>query len=255
MSAERRVDGVTEAGPERMIQMAWSKPLVRGAVAVVLAAHGLVSGATAAGAEHSADRVTVTGHATLDGADFDARYLGAVVERRGLVTPCQVTLPRVRAGRFRIAVHARAAAAGCGAPGARVFLWAFVGDRILFSRESVPWPDGPRTATFSPTFSASVPDGGVGPTVGFAGEVFNRFGRRVPAGARVEAFVGGTRCAVASIRRSGNFTGFSLDVVGPDSVPGCTRGGTITFRVEGQRAVETALNEPGHGTTLDLSLR
>ena len=52
------------------------------------------------------DRVLVRGRATLDGASFDAQYLGAAVKRNGLVTPCQRTLPRVRDGRFAISVHA-----------------------------------------------------------------------------------------------------------------------------------------------------
>ena len=89
---------------------------------------------------------------------------------------------------------------------------------------------------------------------GFAGEVFDQRGRRQPPGTRVEAYIGTIRCAVASIRRTGNFTGFSIDVVGPDSVRGCTLGATITFRVNGQRAVETAVNEPGHEASLNLSL-
>ena len=194
------------------------------------------------------------GRATLDGASFDAPYLGAVVKRAGLVTPCQHTLPRVHGGRFAITVFARAEADGCGARGGRIFLWTFVQNTIVYSQESVPWPGGDRSLRFQPRFSTGAPDGGVGRTVGFAGEVFDRRHRRLPAGARVEAFIGTTRCAVATTRRTGNFTGFSIDVVGPDSIPGCTAGDTITFRVDGRSATETAVNQPGQGTSLDLSL-
>jgi hypothetical protein len=45
-----------------------------------------------------------------------------------------------------------------------------------------------------------------------------------------------------------------LSVVGPDSIPGCTRGGTITFRVNGRPALDTAVNEPGSTGRLDLTV-
>jgi hypothetical protein len=202
----------------------------------------------------AADRVVVRGRANLDGASFDAPYLGAVVKRHGLVTPCQHTLPRVRDGRFTISVRARTEARGCGAAGSRIFLWTFVQDQIVYSSQFVRWPGAGRTAKFDPGFSISAPAGGVGPIVGFAGEIFDARNRRLPPGARVEAHIGETLCAVATTRRIDNFTGFSIDVVGPDSIPGCTIGGTITFRVDGRDANETAVNQAGQGASLNLSL-
>ena len=89
----------------------------------------------------------------------------------------------------------------------------------------------------------------------FAGEVFDRRHRRLPPGAHVEARIGATTCAVATTRRIEDFTGFSIDVVGPDSIPGCTIGATITFRVDGRDAVETAVNLPGQDSSLNLSLQ
>ena len=60
-------------------------------VAVLLAgAFGHDADAARTGAE---DRVVVRGRANLDGASFDAQYLGAAVKRNGLVTPCQSALP------------------------------------------------------------------------------------------------------------------------------------------------------------------
>src|SRR5206468_915011 len=106
----------------------------------------------------------------------DAPYLGAVVERHGLVTPCQHTLPRVRNGRYKITVLAQTEASGCGARGAEIFLWTFVQDQIVYSSQSVRWPANGTTARFLPSFSIAIPDGGVGPIVGFAGEVFDRRG-------------------------------------------------------------------------------
>lgn len=210
-----------------------------------------VSGSSVPGAR---DRVQVRGHLTLDGAPFDAQYLGAVVRRAGLITPCQGALPPVNRGNYRISVLAVAEASGCGEPGADVLLWAFVSDQILFSHESVAWPEGARTADFDATFSLSEPDGAVGPITGFAGEVFDRLGRQKPPGTVVEAFVGETRCGVASTRRSGSFSGFSMDVVGPSSVPGCDLAATLSFRIDGKPAAETAVNGLGDGSSLDLSL-
>jgi hypothetical protein len=221
-------------------------------VAVLLvSAYGRDADAARTGGE---DRVVVRGRAKLDGASFDAQYLGAAVKRHGLVTPCQHALPRVRNGRFAIKVLARAEARGCGAAGSRIFLWTFVQDRIVYSSQSVRWPGNGKTAKFDPGFSISAPDGGVGPIVGFAGEIFDARNRRLPPGAHVEAHIGQTLCAVATTRRIGNFIGFSIDVVGPDSIPGCAVGGTITFRVDGRDAQEMPVNQAGQGDSLNLSL-
>ena len=38
------------------------------------------------------------------------------------------------------------------------------------------------------------------------------------------------------MRRSGTFVGYVIAVVGPESVPGCTRDVTLAFRVDGQPA-------------------
>lgn len=214
-------------------------PLVRGADAVR-------SGAK--------DRVVVRGRATLDGASFDAPYLGAVVKRRGLVTPCQHALPHVRDGRFAVTVFARTEASGCGARGSKIFLWTFVQNQIVFSNQSVPWPGNGETARFRPRFSISAPTGGVGPIVGFAGEVFDGRNQRLPPGAHVEAYIGQTLCGVATTRRIESFTGFSIDVVGPDSIPGCAIGATIAFRVDGRDARETAINQAGQSASMNLSL-
>jgi hypothetical protein len=222
------------------------------AVAVlIVSAFGRDADAARTGAE---DRVVVRGRATLDGAPFDAPYLGAAVKRNGLVTPCQQSLPRVSEGRFAITVRARTEARGCGAAGSRIFLWTFVQDQILYSNQSVRWPGTGKTAKFDPAFSVSAPTGGVGPIVGFAGEIFDPANRRLPPGAHVEAHIGQTLCAVATTRRIDNFTGFSIDVVGPDTIPGCAIGATITFRVDGRDARETAVNQAGQGTSLNLSL-
>ena len=68
-------------------------------------------------------RVVLYGKLRLEGAPFDARFLGAVVRRKdGLVTPCQLELSSVRRGRYRITVMADREASGCGVRGARIAL-------------------------------------------------------------------------------------------------------------------------------------
>jgi hypothetical protein len=91
--------------------------------------------------------------------------------------------------------------------------------------------------------------------VEFAGEVYDRRGRHLPAGVRVDAYVGKTRCGVGSVRRTGSFSGYLLAVAGPESVAECARGATLTFRVNGRPAVETTVNASGRRDLLDLTLQ
>ena len=74
------------------------------------------------------------------------------------------------------------------------------------------------------------------------------------APARVEALVGDTRCAVSAIRENGDFVGFTLSVVGPDSIPGCEAGAPIHFRVDGHDASETLRNDGSLNRRFDLTL-
>jgi hypothetical protein len=212
---------------------------------------------TDAGAPPGADdRVVVSGNLTLDGKPFDARFLGAVVRRQGLVTPCQFTIPRVEQGRYAITVLADAESFGCGAPGAEILLWAFVHERFVYSSSAVGWPASRHSVTFDASLSTSKPRGDVPATAQFNGELLARDGTKLPPGARVEAYVGPTRCGIASTRRSGGFAGYVLAVVGPDSIPGCERGATLTFRVNGKPAVETSRNDLSiRGQGLDLTQR
>lgn len=60
----------------------------------------------------------------------------------------------------------------------------------------------------------------------------------------------------ASVRRTGNYSGYSLDVVGPDSVAGCQSGATLTFRINGRPVSGTGTNTAnnlGRGGSLDLT--
>lgn len=200
------------------------------------------------------DRVVVRGKAMLDGVPFDARYLGAVVRRNGLVTPCNYTLPPVDNGRYEITVLAAAEAHGCGGPGAEILLWTYANGKKMYSADTLAWPRNDRAARFEASFSSSAPGGAATPTMEFSGEVSRRDGHNYPPGTRVEAYVGRTRCGVASVRRTGNYAGYILSTVGSDSIPGCEGGATLTFRIDGRRAPDTAVNELGGGRSLDLTV-
>ena len=200
------------------------------------------------------DRVVVRGTATLDGAPARSRFVGAVVLDHGLVTPCQVSLPAVRGGRYSVSVYAATGSAGCGEPGARIALWIFARNHILFSTNTVRWPGAGRTATLDATYSAAAPRGATPPVAQFQGGAFGPEGHTLPVGTRVEAYVGTTRCGVASLRSTPDYLAYILSVVGPESIPGCTRGAPIKFRLAGRPATPTNLvnTPPGRDATLDL---
>jgi hypothetical protein len=198
----------------------------------------------------------VSGTAALDGAPFDSRWVGAVVLRSGLVTPCQDALPPVSNGRYSVTVFSERAASGCGAPGAQIVLWTFADEKILYSTNALPWPQNGHDATFMAQYSTSAPAGAAPVVAQFTGGAFGSDGRELPPGTTVEAYVGATRCGVASVRKGDGFTGYVLSVVGPDSMIGCTRGAVLTFRIDGQVARPTdAVNAPpGQQEALDLQL-
>ena len=200
-------------------------------------------------------RVVVRGNASLDGAPFDAEFLGAIVRRDGLVTPCQYALPQVTKGRFTIPVMSEVEASGCGGPGSEILLWTFQKNAQYFSTKAVAWPGNGNTTTFDPRFSTATPNGDARPRTEIAGEIFDKDGRRLPAGTRVQAYIGKTLCGVATARTSGDFTGVSLSIVGPDSVAGCARGAKVTFLVDGRPTVTTAVNRFRAYRSLDLTLR
>jgi hypothetical protein len=197
-------------------------------------------------------RVVLRGTLTLDGAPFDAKYLGAVVERNGLITPCQYTLSSVTNGKYEITVLADAESSGCGAPGASMLLWTSTQNARLYSSQATPWPRN-HHATFDATFSAATPRGAVPPISEFTGTVSRRNGHELPAGTRIDAYVGDTRCGVASTRRTGNYSGYILNVIGP-SVPGCEPDAALTFKINGRPAPNTATNDLRDGRTLNLTL-
>jgi hypothetical protein len=194
----------------------------------------------------------------VDAADNGALLVQRVIRDAshcGFTTPEWIaTLPPVDDGRYEITVLAQAEANGCGGLGSEILLWTFAHDQKMYSSEAVAWPGNGRTTALDAHFSSSAPDGAAPPMAEFSGEISDRNGRNYPPGTRIEAYVGRTRCGVASVRRTGNFAGYILSTVGPDSIPGCDGGATVTFRVDGRRAPETAVNELGGGKGFDLTV-
>lgn len=221
---------------------------------VVVVVMALAMTACSSDRPHNADRASIRGRARLNGKVFDTRFIGAVVMSGGLVTPCNVTIPTVVAGRFALDVYGEKRSAGCGRRGSRVVLWVYSGAQQIFATKALNWPTG-GAATVSADFSTADPSGAAPRLLELSGEVHRADGSRVPAGARVEAFIGDTLCGVASVRSDEGFDGYILHVVGPNSIPGCRTGGTITFRVDGAPTNETISNGGTPPRQFDLTLR
>jgi len=183
-----------------------------------------------------------SGHALFDGSPFSSDYLGAVVKSDGLVTPCQAEVSAVFDGTYKIHVFTDEQSAGCGIPGSQIVLWTFTRDSKVYSTDELNWYTGAET-TYDVNFSFGRPYGAAFAMTELSGEVRDAKGRLVAPGTRVEAFIGSTQCAVASVRKfDTSFTGYTMTVVGPDSHPGCARNATITFRIDGKPARETYRN-------------
>ena len=197
--------------------------------------------------------MSLTGDARLDGRPANRPFIGAVVVYQGLVTPCNVTIPAIVAGRFALDVYNDTGSAGCGRPGARVVLWTYVGAQQLFAIKALDWPTSP-TANVAVDFSTADPAGAAPHPFELSGEAHRADGSPVSVGTRVEAFVGATLCGVASVRSEPGFDGYILHVVGPDSIAGCRKGATITFRVGGTQANQRIRNGGTPPRQFDLTV-
>ena len=193
------------------------------------------------------DRVVVRGTPPSTERRSTRAFLGATVLDDGLMAACQFALPAVTGGDVRDdRDRPTTEAAGCGAPGATDRALDVRGASTqLYTTDALTWPGNgarrdlrrqllDRDAARARTEVAS-----------FVGEILGTDGRYVQPGTRIEAYIGTTRCGVASTRRTGSFSGYTLFVVGPDAVPGCQPGETLTFRVDGQHAAQTVRHDPG----------
>lgn len=229
----------------------------RGGASRVATTTPVVAGLTAVpGAD---ERATLRGALTLDGVPLEADFLGVRVIRDGLAVACQYTIPPVEGGDYEIKVASNAEVRGCGAPGAELLLWTFVNDAFVYSTQTAPWPGGGATATFDASFSTGDREGASQPVTEFKGHLFDREGRELPSGTVIEAYVGEVRCGVTSLRYGAGVERFyTLIVAGPESISGCTEGAGLTFRLNGEPAAETAVNDLAGGSEgheLDLTVQ
>ncbi len=205
------------------------------------------------------DRVTLSGTLTLDGAPLETDFLGARVVRDGLVGACQAEIPAVTGGQYELPISADAEVRGCGAPGAQIILWAYAGDTFVFSNETIAWPGDGASASFDATFSSAEPAGAGLPVTELKGLLYDANNNMLPGGTLVEAYVGDTLCGVTSMRHGFVTEGYyTLIVTGPESVPACAKDAPITFRLDGEPADGTAVNDLGgnaNGEEVALTLR
>ena len=205
------------------------------------------------------ERATLRGALTLDGAQLNADFLGVRVLHDGLAAACQNEIPYVIEGRYDIDVAADAEVRGCGSPGAELLLWTFVNDTFVFSNETAPWPGSGAAVTFDASFSSTTPDGASKPVTEFKGHLFDTDGSELPGGTVVEAYVGDVLCGVTSLRYGESVERlYTLIVAGPESIPACAEGATLTFRLDGAPAAETAVNDLARGSEgheLDLTVQ
>ncbi len=195
----------------------------------------------------ASERGILRGTMTLDGAPVTAQFLGAGVVRDGLLTACQFNIPDVSQGRYEIQVVSDAEIRGCGAPGAQVVLWIFTNGQFIHAQQPAPWPGNGAAASFDATFSSATPMGATKPVTEFKGRVFDSAGNQ-RGGRVVEAFVDDVRCAVTSTRYGSDTDHFfTLVSAGPDYIPACAQGATLTFKVDGKPMPQTAVNDLSQG--------
>jgi hypothetical protein len=215
--------------------------------------------ATAVVSPGAGERVTLRGTLTLDGVPLEAEFLGVRVIRNDLAAACQNTIPAVTEGQYEIEVASDAEVRGCGASGAELLLWTFVNDAFVYSTQTTPWPGSGATATFDANFSSGTPEGASKPVTEFKGHLFDREARELPSGTVIEAYVGEVRCGLVSLRYGGATERYyTLIVAGPESISGCKEGATLTFRLDGDPAAETAINDLARGSEgheLNLNLQ
>lgn len=217
--------------------------------------------ASAVATEVPGTRVALEGSVTVDGIPLEAEFLGVNVRRGGLVVFCQDAIAAPLFGRYAIDVYGDDELAGCGAAGAELILWTYAGEQQIFSQETLAWPGSGRRAEFNATFSTQDPDGARGPATETRGRVAHADGTPARVGAIIEARIGDVLCGMTSVRDFSTpeeeYIGYGMAIVGSDAVPGCARGETITFTVDGERAGETIVHDLGQGETgheIDLTV-
>jgi pimeloyl-ACP methyl ester carboxylesterase len=197
------------------------------------------------------DRVTLTGTITLDGQPVDDAFMWAMVRKDGLLRSCSYGRAAFDDGRYRLTVAAATEAPGCGEAGASVLVGLFTDNRYV-SLTELPWPTSPGDATFDLAFSRDDPSGaGMSDErlfgTHFTGDLLDASGKPLGPGTLVEAYIGDTRCGAFSVPPVhmvfDDTQGYTINVAAPDTIAGCTKGGTISFRINGIDTGITGVND------------
>jgi hypothetical protein len=192
----------------------------------------------------AAERIEVSGTASLDGAPLDGEFVWVEVVRDGLRHACDFEGPETDGGgHYTRTVASDAELKGCAAPGARLQLATAQDGRVLRS-QPVDMPAGARTLQLNAAFTAS----GAQERATYAyGEAFDPQGDRFGPGTVIEAWIGDTLCGRTAIPYVGTaFTSadsYSIFISGADEISGCAEGGAIEFSVQGRQATETLAND------------
>ena len=134
--------------------------------------------------EGAGQRVTLRGAMTLDGTPLSVDWFYAEVATDGLTESCSFRPPPIH-GRYEIAIVAAAEVRGCGAPGARITLYAFKDGR-WYSSLPFDWPASPGDfaidAAFAGDRSWANGEHGPAPTTYVYGAARDASGKRLPPG-------------------------------------------------------------------------
>jgi hypothetical protein len=215
-------------------------------------------GSTEAGKVKGAgERITVSGTITLDGKPVDGD-LFPVVRTGDLDQPvCSFSRIQVTNGHYELTVAGKGELAGCGAPGAEVYLEVYVSvvDQQFTTQQTVPWPASGKQLTFDATLSTGTKSPVERSGSAFGGAVLDASGKLLPPGTVVGAYVGDTLCGVSSLPPTvmaySDSSNYIMWVGGPAA---CAKGANLSFKIDGKLAVQTAVNDQADFHNLDLTL-
>jgi hypothetical protein len=202
----------------------------------------------ASAAPGAADRVTMSGSLSIDGAPVpDGAFTWVEVQRDGLTAVCSFRGEPIADGRYDVTVAADSEVHGCGAPGATLSLVTFAGGDLVRS-PSVAWPGGgSRSIAVDLDAHPEAAGDGSHRITPIFGKVSDAAGNRLPQGTIVEAFAGTTLCGRGVVppvvMQFSDPDGFALTAAGPAAIPGCGENATLSFAVNGAPVAETAVND------------
>lgn len=212
----------------------------------------------------AADRIVVVGSVTLDGAPITEGFLWAIVEKDGFLSACSYEFPVLTDGRYEMPVAADTEVLGCSSMGARIGLLYFIDGETFVAARAINLPIPGTRIQFDAAFSRARPAGYKGSgsfedlsNTSIGGDLLDASGRPLPAGTRVEAFIGSRLCgryvSPPMIMTFAEPTTFNINVARPEAVPECEAGADVELRVNGS-PVPADVRHDFTGHELDLRL-